>query len=548
MAYPLFHEGGPSELPMSLSTAEFSRLFAGEGDHVEFKQGLPEQKVREAVVAFSNSDGGVILLGVDPQGRAVGISTDGEMVARVHRVVNGVSDPGRYEVRPLPVGDRLILVVSVGRRREGFAQMPDGRVLVRQGAMNVPVFGSELARFVSSRALQRFEATPVSFAFADVDDESIERVRAVYGWSPDNVEQRMTEVGLLALESGRLMLTVAGALFLMPRPREALGKAFIEVFRYRSGAENYDRRLDIDGPADEQVAAATRELMSELGVDVVVLGTRRHELPRIPEEVLREAIANAVAHRSYEISGQPVRIEIHPDRVVIRSPGSLPEPVTLANMREQNSARNLVVIQTLRRFHLAEDAGRGIDVMEDAMDAALLERPVFDADADHVEVTLRLGSSVTPQERAWIAEVEMRGELRGGDRLLLLHASRGEPLTNSSARELLGVDSTHARTALHRLRDSGYLQQSGDRGGAQYSLARSLGPPAGLQLDKKGLQDIVLALAKDQRITNEVVRARTGLDRPRVLALLNSLVAAGLLARHGQRRGTYYTPTAEPDS
>ncbi len=543
MAYPMFHEAGPSEPPISLSTVEFPGFFAGEGDHVEFKQGLPEQKVREAVAAFSNSDGGVILLGVDPRGMVVGISTDGEMVARVHRVVNGVSDPGRYEVRPVKVGERTILVVSISRRREGFAQMPDGRVLVRQGAMNVPLFGSELTRFISSRALQRFEATPVAVAFADVDVESVERVRAAYEWGQDNVEQRMTEVGLLALQQGRLMLTVAGALFLMPHPREALGKAFIEIFRYRSGAANYDRRLDIDGPADEQVAAATRELMSELGADVVVLGTRRHELPRIPEQVLREAIANAVAHRSYEMNGQPVRIEIHPDRVVIRSPGSLPEPVTLANMREQNSARNLVVIQTLRRFHLAEDAGRGIDVMEDTMDAALLERPAFGADADHVEVTLRVGSSVTPQERAWIAEVEMRGELRGGDRLLLLHASRGELLTNSSARELLGVDSTHARTALHRLRDLGYLQQSGDRGGAQYSLARSLGPPAGLQLDEAELRRVVLELAENHRITNEVVRATTGLDRPRVLALLNAMVASGSLVRHGQRRGTYYTPT-----
>ncbi len=148
--------------------------------------------------------------------------------------------------------------------------------------------------------------------------------------------------------------------------------------------------------------------MDELGSDVVVLGLHRHELPRVPELVLREAIANAVAHRTYETGRQSIRIELHSDRVTIRSPGGLPEPVTVANMREQSAARNVDVIRVLRRFRLAEDAGMGVDAMQDALDAAMLERPEFDADANHVQVTLRLDSTVTPRERAWLTKIEGR--------------------------------------------------------------------------------------------------------------------------------------------
>lgn len=281
--------------------------------------------------------------------------------------------------------------------------------------------------------------------------------------------------------------------------------------------------------------------MDELGADVVVLGLHRHELPRVPELVLREAIANAVAHRTYETGRQAIRIELHPDRVTIRSPGGLPEPVTVANMREQSAARNVDVIRVLRRFRLAEDAGMGVDAMQDAMDAAMLERPEFDADADHVQVTLRLDSTVTPRERAWLTEIEGRGHIRGSDRLLLLHAARGDLLTNSGVRQLLGVDSVHARASLQRLRDLGYLQQSGQRGGAHYTLDRDLGPPAGLQLDQEGLRDVIAAMAREGPITNEQVRERVGLDRTRTLAALTSMVEAGILERHGQRRGTYYT-------
>lgn len=548
MAYPLFHENGSPDLPMTMLPADFAAAFPGESELIEFKQGLPENKIREAVVAFSNSDGGVILLGVRDDGTVQGLDADGDTIARVHRMVATVRNPGRYDVTPLLVGDRTVLVLSVRRRREGFAQLADGRVLGRRGAMNAPLFDADLARLISQRALTRFESTPTDLTLTAADPQLLDRLVAAYGWTGgnDQLPARLAEAGLLEGPRDQARLTVAGALYLLRRPSDVLGKTYIEIFRYRDGSENYDRRIEIDGPADEQVERATSTLSGELGVDVVVLGVRRHELPRIPPTVIREAIANAVAHRTYENPGQPVRVEIRPDRVVISSPGPLPEPVTLANMRDQSAARNLTVIRTLRRYRLAEDAGMGIDAMEDGMQAALLERPEFDADTTRVEVTLRLGSAVTPQERAWVAEIEKRGDIRAGDRLLLLHAARGELLTNTSARELLGVDSVHARNALQRLRDLGLLVQAGQRGGVTYSLASGLGPPAGPRLDDAALRGLVMDMAADGPVTNEAVRTRTGLDRTQVLVLLNTMVSAGQLERRGERRGTRYVRPEAP--
>lgn len=541
MAYPLFHESGPRDVPLTMTAGEFGRQFPAEGHLLEFKQGTPETKIREAVAAFSNSEGGVLLIGVRDDGFVQGITIDGDALARVHRMIAGVRDSGRYELRELLVDGRSVMVLSVSRRRQGFAQMQDGRVLVRRGAMNTALLGNDLARFVSERALNRFESTALPTSIVSADPELVELIRTRYGWSQDDLPSRLREVGMLDHNEADERLTVAGALYLLPRPADILGKAFIEVFRYRNASDTYDRRFEIDGPIDQQVEQATRALMDELGADVVVLGVRRHDLPRVPESVLREAVANAVAHRSYEISGQPVRIEIRPDRVVIRSPGGLPEPVTLANMREQNAARNVDVIRTLRRFRLAEDAGLGVDAMQDGMEAAMLERPEFHADHSHVEVVLRIGSTVAPQERAWLAEIEQRGDIRTSDKLILLRAARGELLTNGSIRDLLGIDSVDARASLQRLRGLGYLIQTGSRGGATYALAADLGPPAGLRLDHGELLDVVIAMARERSVTNEAVRERTGLDRAQVLALLKELVEAGTLERHGQRRGTRYT-------
>lgn len=549
MAYPPFHERGPRTAPSVMSTEDFAQAFPGESDYIEFKQGIPEEKVREAVVAFSNADGGVVLLGVRNDGTVTGLDVTGETQARVHRLVLGLHEPGRYLLHRLSVSDRTVLVVSVQRRRDGFAQLADGRVLLRRGAMNIPLFGAELRSFVSSRSLSRFETTPVSIELSDADDDLLERVRAAYGWSESKNVSRLHEAGLVEGPGASPKLTVAGALSLTTDPAAVLGKAYVEIFRFRDGTDAYDKRVEVRGPIDAQVAKTVRQVMDELGSDLVILGVRRFELPRIPEQVLREAVANAVAHRDYEVSGQAVRVEIWPDRLEIRSPGGLPEPVTLANIREQNAPRNLDTIRLLRRYRLAEDAGMGIDVMEDGMDAALLERPSFTSDGSYVAVSFTLHSTVTPQERAWIGEIEQRGQITSNDRVVLLHAARGEVLTNGRVRELLGVDSVHARASLTRLRDLGYLAHSGERAGSSYTLARDLGPPRGLELPPLELRSLILSVAREAgRVTNEAIRARTGLERAPVLAVLNALVQSGELARHGERRGSYYTAVSAGDA
>jgi len=209
-------------------------------------------------------------------------------------------------------------------------------------------------------------------------------------------------------------------------------------------------------------------------------------------------------------------------------------------MRDQSAARNIAIISVLRRFRLAEDAGRGVDLIQDQMAAELLDEPQFSADEASVTVTLPLTSAVTATERAWVREVESRGELRHRDRVVLVHAARGAKLTNTSVRQLLGIDSTHARAALQRLRDAGFLDQQGQRSGARYVLSRDITPPAGLRLERTDARRVVLGLAAEGPLTNQQVRQRLALDRVEALRLLRELVASGDLDQVGSRRGTRY--------
>ena len=241
--------------------------------------------------------------------------------------------------------------------------------------------------------------------------------------------------------------------------------------------------------------------------------------------------------------GRAIRIELRPDRVVVTSPGGLPEPVTEENIREAQSARNITLIRVLRQLQLAEDAGRGIDVMQDSMAEALLDPPTFRDLGHATEVSLPIRGPISPQERAWVFEIESRGQLEPADRIPLIHAARGEVLTNSKVRELLGVDSREtARASLYRLRDAGLLEQQGSRGGASYILSANIRAPAAFRMSPSALRAFVLEFAEDGPLTNSAIRQATGLDRREARRLLQQLVSEGVLELWGERRGrtTYW--------
>ena len=538
--------------------------FDGESTQIEFKEGFSQKEITAAVVAFSNTDGGVILVGVDNHGKIKGAPWSGERERKLHDWIGNINDPGRYDIHNLTVAGRPVVIISVSRRIEGFAQTSDGRLLVRRGASNRALVGAELSRFVADRSLRRFETTPTEVDLDDADPDLLADLARVWSWSDEGIRDRLEERGFLERDGEKSRLTVAGVLYLLREPHQVLGKTFVEIFRYRGEGHIDDRRLEVTGPLPTQVRRATALVRDEIGYELVVIGVTRHELPRLPEVVLREAIANAVAHRSYEAVGASIRVEIRPDRVTVRSPGGLPEPVTTDNIREQNAARNLEVIRTLRQYGLAEDAGRGVDIMQDEMASSFLAPPEFDEDGSHLRVTLPLGGIVTPEERVWVNELQRRGSLGPTDRLLLVFAARGEVLTNGRAREILGVDNSEARRALQRLRDRGLLVQRGERGGTEYLIGTDLKPPTGLsmssifdvqlwegtnrvpgtaggtRLSDDQIDELVLGLARDGPVTNSLVRERTGLDRIQALAVLAYLVDAGCLERRGERRGTHY--------
>jgi ATP-dependent DNA helicase RecG len=522
----------------TFSLDEFHRLFTAETGYVERKSGLGKKPLQEALVAFSNTNGGVILIGVADDGRLLGRRLNPAVEQEVHDAAadaREVSPPDFFEIA---VDGTALVVVAVARRETGVAQTSDGRVLVRRGPRNRALFGSDLLALLQERSREPFDNTDSGVRLADVRAARLDEFCQVYGWQQDDVPEGLYEQGLLRTD-GR-SLTVAGALFLLEDPPRRFAKAEIELRRYRDEGSDYEIRHTFRGPLHEQIALALRAVVDDLGTEIVLAGAYRQEVPRLPRDVLREAFSNAVAHRRYDLPGQRTVVEIRPDRVVVRSPGGLVEGVRLDRLRSAQAARNDAVISVLRALSLAEDSGRGVDLIEDEMTAALLEPPVFAADDSFFTVTLPLRAVVSREERAWVIELERRGFLKGPDKLVVVAAARAGEITNSAVRDLTRADSTQARESLRRLVDTGVLERHGERGGATYSLAPRFAEIAAPRLDLRQARTVVLRAARQGPLTNEIVRRLLATDAETARRVLRLLVEEGDLEAYGKTRSRRY--------
>lgn len=542
LSYPLFHPESPAQPPLLLSVEEFHTAFPGEGDHIELKRGVSESRVQEAAVAFSNAGGGVYIIGVSPTGAIDGLTQPGEASKDVHQALRDAQNLGRYDVRELVVGDRTVLVVSLARRHEGFAQTSAGVVLMRRGASNVALLGDELSRFLARRSFNRFETTPTPIRFDDAAPTLVNELASAYGWplDDDDLAERLQDEGFMVTERGMRVLTVAGTLLLLDDPERVGGRPYIDLRRYGPDEPDPDRTWHVTGPVHRQIEAATQLVLDELGVVSAIVGAQRVEMSKIPPRVIREAVANAVAHRSYESAGSAVRVDLFPTHVAITSPGSLPEPVTLANLRFQQAARNDRLLGALRRLGLAEDLGKGIDRMQDDMADELLPPPEFADDGSFFTVVLHIGGVVTTRERAWIRSLVRARRIDARAGMVLVEVARRGAVANTDVRSLLSVDSVEARSILQSLVDAGVLERRGERGGSAYHLAPDLGVPARIRHTDDEVEALIVRFARQGPITNALVRQRTGLDRQAALAALRRLVAAGRLVQVGERRGTRY--------
>ena len=553
----------------SVPVSDIPRLIeAGETLAVEFKgesrHPLNDRDLVEAVACLANSaQGGVLLVGVEDDKTVTGArprhgATTDPLRVQAY-IVNATIPPLSVSASLAQVQGKDILVIevppatmAVGTKKGTFTR----RALRVDGTPQcVPLSAYDILSLGYVTTGRDYALTPVpGVQLGDLDPRSFDLFRSLCGHGGgDRTLAEMSDSDIaralrVSTPSGEITL---GAVLLFGT--EALIAAHIPahevLFQEIRGGQvtaSPGWRVSILRAAmDLEELLALRNSEQEF-----LSGMVRVAVPRFPQRVVREAIANALVHRDYTELG-PVNVQVSDDALTVRSPGGLPPGITLDNMLYETAPRSPVLADAFKRAGLVDRAGKGIGDMYRALLTSGRGEPDYSRTTDHSVTVVIPTAGIDLDMMRFVLEYEKQNpplELRD---LRLLHEIRNQGATSpAELAESLDLSLGIVRPALTSLVERGILEVRGSGRGRQYHLssgfyerAEDRGAYVRVRpVDPIQQEQMVLTYVQSYgSITRGQAAELCRIGVVQARSLLKSMVDAGTLQLRGERRGSHYT-------
>ena len=375
--------------------AGLDELLSGESQTVEYKvrRSSNAKGYLKSVVAFANARGGTLVFGVDDKTReVVGIPTD-EVFTEMDAIANAIMDSIEPQMLPEITlrtvdGKSLILVdVPAGRQCPYFIKTDgiENGTYVRVGATSRHADLDWVRELTQECAPEGFDRlVRRGFAITDERIETLcERMYEVARSHADTnrrgtlrkptVSQLLTW-GILKERDGEVLPT--NAFLILEGDRELVVPLQCALFKGSSRATFLDRR-DIAGDVMSQVEGAYQFVLEKMNMGADLGGVVRRDVFELPEWSVREAITNAVVHRSY-VERSSVQVALYDDRLEVSSPGGIVRGFSLDRaLSGQSRPRNEALAQAFLYMGLIEGWGSGIPRIMHEFEERGLRAPEF---------------------------------------------------------------------------------------------------------------------------------------------------------------------------
>lgn len=418
-------------------------LNAPEGEHFEFKEAKTRFDSNEAArycCALSNCGGGKFVLGItDKRPRQVVGSHAFDQPERTRKSLMDKLHV-RVDFEILEQDGKRVLVFDVVGRPLGLPVQVDGIAWWRNGDSLVSM-PEDVRRKIYAETGHDFSSDICTGAtMTDISMETIEIFRAK--WIA-KIKTDPEKSGLLnrisSIQSEQLLLDIGAV------TDEGITYAALVLFGSTSALTKHLAQAEVIfeyRPSNRPGAAAAREefragffsFFDKLWELVSLRNDKLHyqdgffvfDIPAYNERVVREAILNAVSHRSYQLPGSVFVKQFH-DRLEIDSPGGFPHGITRENIVFRQAPRNRLIAEILSRCGLVERAGQGMDLIYELCIREAKALPDF-LDSDEYVVRMRLAGN------------------RLDEKLLSIFQKIGENVSgNLSTEELMIINSLYHR-------------------------------------------------------------------------------------------------------
>ncbi|MGP8337758.1 MAG: RNA-binding domain-containing protein [Methanosarcinaceae archaeon] len=354
----------------------------GESDTVEFKEKFDERTI-ESAVAFANTKGGIIFIGVSDKNNIMGITIGKETLNKWTNQISQTTDPRIIpELEESKVDGKTVVAVII-KENPIKPISTRGKCLKRVNNSNRSMSAQEVAQMHLHSTGMSWDKYPVKDA--SLEDINIDNVNRYIKKARETGRKRIgdDEEPMQVLEKMSLItegqLTWAAILLFSKETNKFISQAAIHCGRFKEKNIVIDDRM-IVGTVFEQIDEAMDFIRKNINVEFVMTGKpERDQIWDYPLEALREALINAVCHRDYTIFSN-IEVRIYDDKLIIRSPGFLPYGITLDELYKPHSStlRNKGLAEVLYDTELIERWGSGIEkIQQHCLDADLPE-PTFE--------------------------------------------------------------------------------------------------------------------------------------------------------------------------
>jgi len=448
----------------------FNAIQGGEGKNVEFKEELPSsQAIAKTVIAFSNTGGGKIIIGVDDQGKVIGLKPDIDIFELQDKVASIIYDNCYPNVLPdiytTTIDDQVLLVIEVYRgnllpyylkkygKNEG--------VYIRVGATNRKASYENILELERQRMNLSYDQE----ANREVDFDSLDLSplsNRFTGFNKSFDKMMMKNLKLVLEENGTLYPS-NGLLILLGKFEHVRMKC--SRFKGTTMDVFLDRK-EYDGNLFTQLENAENFIKNHIRLSSEIKGLQREDQYELPIEAIRESLVNAVVHRDYSNDGRDIKIGIYDDMVNIVSPGAFPSTITQEDLLEGRSEiRNKVIARVFKELNYIEQWGSGIRRIKSSCQARGLKEPEIVEKGDFVDVSLYREVVNADEVINDIPPLSYQEE-----KVVEYLKTNKNHITTREAELILGVAERRARKILKDMVGKGILERVGRTTNTHYRL------------------------------------------------------------------------------
>jgi len=438
-------------------------LKEGESEKVEFKPSLSQiDKIIESVSAFSNTNGGTVVIGVRDKGEVLGVDIGERTIENLANRIKQNTDPMVYpSIHVEESDDKHVVVIEV----EGSKQKPVlafGRAYKRVGKSNQKL-GYEEIRKLALEASKVYwdERVCEDASLEDIEEEKVRWFlkEARHKRGLDINENSPVEEALLRLKLLKAGKPTNGAVLLFGKdPQRRFIQSEVKCIRFKGVSvtgEMIDLRT-VDGDVFDQLIEAEKFIFNNIALSAWIEEGKmqRQERWEYPPKAIREALANAISHRDYETTSK-VQVRIFNDRMEFWNPGRLPEGWTVETLKQVHESipKNPAIAKQFFWVKYIEEVGTGTNkIIEWCIDWGLPE-PEFEFTGTSLVVTL--WKSKLNEEYLSTLELNER------QRKAISYMKKHKKITSKEYAKLFSITDRMARNDLKSLLDKKILIQRG---------------------------------------------------------------------------------------